>query len=231
MGPRPEGGPTVTGAPYSAVRTTVTQQVLADGNAINRQEQTTIYRDSQGRTRTEMTIQRPGSQTPITRVTIFDPVAGVVHNLNVETATSIDSVMHRPPANASARPGPANRGPRPGGNAVNDTDSKRETLGTQMVAGISASGTRVTRSIAAGQMGNAQPIQVVHETWISEDLKVPVMSKSSDPRFGTVTSTLSNVNRSEPDPSLFQVPSGYTVKSAPAFGPGGHGGPRGGPIQ
>ncbi|MGO9229452.1 MAG: hypothetical protein ACLQKA_09625, partial [Bryobacteraceae bacterium] len=41
-------GPAVTGAPFSAVQMTTHQQTLANGNVIQRQEQTNLYRDSQG---------------------------------------------------------------------------------------------------------------------------------------------------------------------------------------
>src|SRR5580698_8242180 len=73
----------VTGAPYAATRVSTSQQTLADGTVISRQEQTLIYRDGQGRMRTEFTPQRGGAQTatsrgPATpRITITDPVAGV----------------------------------------------------------------------------------------------------------------------------------------------------------
>ena len=55
-------------------------------------------------------------------------------------------------------------------------------------------------------------IEVVTETWYSPDLQVVVMSKTSDPRFGESVYQLTNITRAEPDPSLFAVPSGYTVK-------------------
>jgi hypothetical protein len=66
----------------------------------------------------------------------------------------------------------------------------------------------------------------VRETWIADDLKVPLMTKVTDPRMGTMSMELTNINRSQPDPSLFQVPADYTVKKAPA-GPGGWRGPGG----
>ena len=47
-----------------------------------------------------------------------------------------------------------------------------------------------------------------------------VMSKRSDPRFGDSTYTLTNIQRSEPNASLFQVPSDYQVTQG---GPGRHG--------
>jgi hypothetical protein len=78
----------------------------------------------------------------------------------------------------------------------------------------------VTRTIPAGQIGNSQPIETVHETWMSDDLKVPVLVKTTDPRTGTTTTQLTNINRSEPDPALFQVPSDYTVRKGPGGPPG-----------
>ena len=42
-----------------------------------------------------------------------------------------------------------------------------------------------------------------------------VYSKQSDPRTGEQTYRLTNINRSEPDPSLFQLPTGYKVVRVP----------------
>ena len=52
------GGPqqVVSGAPYSAVEVVQTQETLADGNTIVHKLQSNVYRDSQGRDRTEETI-------------------------------------------------------------------------------------------------------------------------------------------------------------------------------
>ena len=99
----------------------------------------------------------------------------------------------------------------------------KEDLGTQTLNGVTAAGTRLTRTIAAGAMGNAEPIQIVRETWVSSDLKVPVMVKITDPRFGTTVTQLTNVARSEPDAALFQTPADYTVSK-------GHGPRVGAPL-
>jgi len=90
-------------------------------------------------------------------------------------------------------------------------DVKREDLGTQTMEGLTVQGKRTTHTIAAGQVGNANALVVVTETWYSPDLKVVVMSKTTDPRSGTSVYKLTNVSRTEPDASLFQVPSDYTV--------------------
>jgi hypothetical protein len=74
-----------------------------------------------------------------------------------------------------------------------------------------ATGSRMTETIPAGGIGNQQPIQVVRETWVSTNLHVPMLIKTSDPRFGVTTMQLSNVLAVEPDPSLFQPPADYTL--------------------
>jgi hypothetical protein len=207
------GFQTVTGAPYSGVEVRTSQQLLANGNLIQRQSQTNVYRDSQGRVRTEMTIQRPDGTTA-TRISIADPVAGVVHELDAQRKISFDRPGHfqnNSGASSSSQTSATRALP------ANET---RETLAAQTMNGLIASGTRITRTIPAGQIGNSQPIQTVREVWTSSDLKVAVMTKVSDPRTGTVVTQLTNVNRSEPDPSLFQVPADYTVKKGPGGFPG-----------
>src|SRR5260370_17618633 len=88
---------------------------------------------------------------------------------------------------------------------------KKEDLGTQTIAGVSAQGTRITHTIPVGQMGNEKPIIIVSEHWYSNDLQMVVMSKRSDPRFGDTTYTLMNIQKSEPNAALLQVPSDYKV--------------------
>jgi hypothetical protein len=95
---------------------------------------------------------------------------------------------------------------------------KKETLGAQTIGGVNAEGTRITRTIAAGQIGNDKPIQIVFERWYSPDLQIVVKSTRTDPRFGTTTYTLKSVQRTEPAASLFAVPPDYTVQQGPGKG-------------
>lgn len=88
-------------------------------------------------------------------------------------------------------------------------ESKTEELGNRDFDGVSATGTRRTTTIPAGAIGNERPIEIVYERWYSTDLGMAVYSKNIDPRFGEQTYRLTNINRSEPDPSLFTVPAGY----------------------
>jgi hypothetical protein len=88
----------------------------------------------------------------------------------------------------------------------------KEDLGTQTIEGVAATGTRVTFTIAAGEIGNERPIDVVDERWFSKDLQAFVMTRHSDPRSGETVYRLTNINRTEPDHSLFLVPADYDIK-------------------
>ena len=204
----------VTGAPYSALQTTQFQQTLEGGNQISRQEQSKVFRDREGRVRTERTFTPHGSTTAQTMVTIFDPVGGYFYALDPSRSTAFKNSL--PPA-PSGQAGRGGHGRAPGSGA----EQQRENLPTQVVNGVPANGTRITQTIPAGAIGNAQPIQIVREVWVSVDLKVPVMIKSTDPRFGTTVMQLTNIVQSEPEAALFQVPSNYSVKTRGERGFGG----------
>ncbi len=93
----------------------------------------------------------------------------------------------------------------------------KEDLGTQIIEGVQATGTRVTFTIPAGQIGNERPIEIVDERWYSKDLQAFVMTRHSDPRSGETVYRLTDINRTEPDHSLFVVPGDYEVKEATSF--------------
>jgi hypothetical protein len=79
--------------------------------------------------------------------------------------------------------------------------------------GLAVEGHKTTTVIPAGAVGNDQPITVISEEWTSPDLKgVLVLTRHSDPRSGESSYRLANIVRTEPDPSLFMVPSDYEVR-------------------
>src|SRR5258708_33309707 len=101
------------------------------------------------------------------------------------------------------------------GGAKSRYESKTEQLGVQNIEGVDAEGTRTTTIIPAGAIGNERPIETVYERWYSKDLQLVVMSKHTDPRFGEQTYRLTNIVRSEPDSSLFSLPTGYKIVTEP----------------
>src|SRR6185436_740534 len=96
-------------------------------------------------------------------------------------------------------------------------DTRTESLGSQMIEGVRADGTRTTITIPAGAIGNDLPILIVSERWFSPELQTVVMTKRSDPRMGETVYRLSSISRTEPSRSLFEAPSDYTVEDANVF--------------
>jgi hypothetical protein len=82
----------------------------------------------------------------------------------------------------------------------------------KMIDGLPVEGRKTTTVIPAGQIGNEQPITITSEEWRSADLNILVQTRRSDPRTGESSYRLTNIIRAEPDPSLFMVPTDYTVR-------------------
>jgi hypothetical protein len=237
---------TVKGAPFTAQATTSTTQVLGDGNRIVQNSESSLARDSEGRTRREMSVDKIGPWSTDTNghiVFIRDPVAKVGYTLLPDGqhaekmplfATTFDRRLEPPSAEAKAKHEAEMRSQvkvnaetrtavyATGGGATGFSTfilggpemdgGKKESLGEQNIEGVRATGTRVTRTIPAGKIGNERPIEIVSETWYSPDLQMVVQSRNSDPRAGETIYKHTNIVVGEPDGSLFQVPASYTIQ-------------------
>jgi hypothetical protein len=218
-------GKTVSGTPFTASFSKQTTQTLADGNTIQRSTTGSLARDSQGRTRRDMTLPAIGpwaaAGKPAPQMTfINDPVAGSQYVLDANRKTARKMAARGSKGDFAA--GSREHGGGRGGAFAEERQKETTTtsLGTQMIGGVSAEGTRITRTIPAGEIGNQKPIVITIEKWYSTDLQETVMTKRSDPRMGETVFQLTNVQRTEPAATMFQVPADYTVSQ------GGHGGPR-----
>lgn len=141
---RGPGGPqaTVTGAPYSGIQTTDAVQTLGDGTKITHNDSTKVYRDSQGRVRSENTMTPPAGSNAQTRtmITIFDPVAGTISHIDPQAMTVDKSTI---PTGGGTRPAP----PTP---PAGSTQPSVQTvdLGSKTINGLAATGVRTTVTIA-----------------------------------------------------------------------------------
>lgn len=216
-------------APFSAELVSESIQTLIDGNRIIQRSSSMMYRDSEGRTRIEQTfkmpfqpVDQPGSENVEHKfINITDPATGVNYTLNTQTRTA-QKFATTPQSAASTKALTLNRLVASRGNPVRGLPSnsaylpqanscKNESLGKQVIEGVEAEGTRMTCTIPDGAMGNERPIEYFQEYWISPELQMYVMTKSSDPRSGEATQRLTNINRDEPDASFFQPPADYTI--------------------
>ncbi len=213
------------GAPYSATAEAETIQTLADGNRIRSKSTTLVYRDSEGRMRRE--VVGKGQSVP-TEIFINDPATGVNYSLDAQehvahksqvrlTDLDLDKMklmkelemkrqtQERLQAEQGDKPRKKKRAP------------VTESLGQQMIEGALCEGSRTTSIIPAEEVGNELPITIVNEQWYSPELQVYVLTRQSDPRAGETIYRLTNINRGEPDRSLFEVPAGYNLRDDSAL--------------
>ncbi len=216
--------PAITGAPYSCEMTQQSIQTLADGTHITHDGMMQrMYRDSQGRTRTERQIgggAGPNAPKGPMMIEIRDSVAGfayildtqgkVAHRVKLQTPPGMANMPASRPASTLPPSGPAQVMTTT--NVMSDgTQTKMESLGTQTIEGVLAQGQRITTTYPVGVQGNDRPIVTTSENWMSRELGLTLLGKRNDPRSGESTTKVTNLSRVEPDILLFQPPPDYTV--------------------
>lgn len=206
------------GLPYSALRETETVQTLSDGTHIVTKSSARMYRDSQGRTRSEVSpppqlAAATGSQEPM-QIIIVDPVEGVQYVLSPRNHSGTrNDVAPRSlvliPLQPSPRPAvnvpPPSRPPQ----ELRPTTTT-DDLGMQMIDGIWTHGTRTTTTVPVNAQGNDRPLVTVFERWHSDEYGMDIQSKRSDPRTGEMTEHVT-IDPTEPNPSLFRPPADYAI--------------------
>jgi hypothetical protein len=198
------------------------KQTLADGSHTDQTITAMIARDSDGRT---VRTQNLSNGTTVTM--IFDPVAGthIHYNSDTKVAHVMTLPAALPPGAALAMgsgfstsvAGPAVSGffSQRGSVSAQASDTPSittESLGTKTIDGIQVAGTRSTRTIPVGAIGNDKELTITHETWHSAELNLDLLSIQNDPRFGQTTYSLTDIQRSEPEAALFQVPPDYKIE-------------------
>ena len=226
----------VTGRPFSAEAIVETDQTLADGSHVINRQTVTAARDGQGRTYREEILATPATgSSALKAIFISDPVAKANYLLGLDHVAHKTPMLTAPdqagatsvstsgapaglslqtfttargggsgPVRASTQAAQPAQQPAPGAVSM-------EQLGTQVIAGFDADGSRTTLTIPAGQVGNQNPLAIITERWYSQELEATVLAKRSDPRVGTSSYQFTRVQQIEPPASLFQIPVGYTI--------------------
>jgi hypothetical protein len=177
------------------------------GTRIERNSQGAMYRDGQGRTRIETTIDYNGGSFKV--ITIKDPVAKVAYVLNEKdkTAKKFDlTKIENTAQEVLQQQGLAGKGYSP-----NIQAQEQEYLGTRVIDGYVTEGKRIVVRLAEHPPLN-RPIVMTIETWTARQLDVPVLTHTMSSAGSDKTSRLKNIQFNvQPDPGLFQVPPDYTV--------------------
>jgi TonB family protein len=192
--------PAVPGKPFSCKVVLEMANQLADGTLITQATYNMDARDSQGRTRNEARnwIDPTNNEEPkLTRIELYDPATRTRTDLLPLTRLARQWVLAASSANSST--------------TVAKPETTRKSLGGDVMEGLAVLGSRVTQVYAVGTLGNDRPLTVVTESWFSEDLKIALLTKRTDPRYGVQTVRATELSRQEPDASLFTIPDDYRV--------------------
>lgn len=200
----------VKGAPFTAEYIVESKGTLRDGTEVDVKHTMMRYRDGEGRTRMEMDDT----------IRIVDTEAHLFYNLNKKTLSGMKGPFQvstpddelRARAQAALEQRLAAEAAKGGPYVTLGPEVKMESLGTQVMEGLTVEGTRTTTMTRYGQTDGAPRIKVVQERWYSPDLQMDIMVTNDDPRQPTVSVVrYTNIQRTEPDPALFRLPVGYTV--------------------
>jgi len=203
---------TVVGLPFSADQSVRSVQHLANGMALIHQIKGRVYRSADGVERFEGTaVTTDASQpSPTTLVWIIDPMKHTAMSLNTNLKTAM--LTHLPENAAVTVRFLPQQQPAGPGRAVQPTDLVTTDLGHRTQDMLPIVGKRIKGIIAIDKIGNEQPIEVTTEFWVAPQLKLIVKQTDQDPRIGERFFELSNIRSEEPDPKLFELPEGYTLK-------------------
>jgi TonB family protein len=188
--------------PYTAKQETTRIQTLADGTTVRTVDEVYLARDAEGRTRRE-TVRTLNGEV-IRFIEVFDYPTQTRYTWNVGANYPQVVNVYRPQPNRQAAAAPQPQPPR-------YLPYRTESLPPQTIDGLYATGTRTTRTTPAGYAGNDHDLVTTTESWYVPSLSLQMRSITDDPRTGKVTTETTDVKQSDPDPALFQPPTGYAL--------------------
>lgn len=189
-------GRVVKSAPYSADVVTETSQTLADGNHVRQTSTAKVFRDSEGRVRTEQSLGGLGAlavNSSLPQVVfINDPVAGVNYALNVNNKTASKTPWARggrgPQQNSAGRPQAASprvqgqSGPPPGGRRW----GQRDAQGPSGPAGQAGRGGPFRQNVKTESLGH-QTIEGVQAEGTRTTMTIPAGQMGNEAAIQIVT--------------------------------------------
>ncbi len=200
----------VADAPFTAQVDQAMTQILADGSSFQRKTSAFIARDALGRIHNEAHQILPASSTQIPAllsIHVYDPATRLNTFLNPYTHIARQNVS----ANHPSTEPPANGWVHLKSPLSSIPNLQVQDLGTNMIEGLEVHGYRKTLTIPAKASGTDRPVVVFDEIWYNEDLHINLLTRQDDPRIGSLTMTVSNINVGDPDPELFAIPTDYKL--------------------
>ena len=191
-------------APFTATVNIVSHQKLPDGTEHIVTSMDRVARTSSGIIYNERRQLLPAGQKQEPRllgVLIYNPSNRLSISLDPMSHLARERILDHPPV---ATPGPTSPGPKMPGTTETD-------LGSQNMNGVELTGLRRERTIPAEMSGTGKPVVVTDDYWYAPALYVYLIIRHDDPRTGEQMVAVSEIDRHEPDASLFAVPAEYKV--------------------
>lgn len=202
----------VPNAPFHAVVDVRRSQVERDGSVRDFKSYREIGRDSHGRIHNEarqMVKTSQNKDAKLVRVHLFDPQTRTSTWFDPDARVFWTRTTSHPPATVP----PQIRFEGSAGNGVPANEfTREEDLGVREIEGVSAHGVRETQIIPADASPTGKEIAITDEFWYSEDLRINLIVKHSDPRTETISLSVMQITRAEPDAAFFEVPEGYVQR-------------------
>jgi len=174
-----------------------------------------IARDADGRIRNQMTAFMPQNSTataPVVVMHLYDPQNRLSTRLYpISRRFRILPIRHPPATDA-----PAGCASPAGSRLPPSPYTNEQDLRTRTIAGQEVHDVRETQKIPAAASGTGKEIVVTDEYWYSYDLNMNLSVTRTDPRTGSVTMTVTQLTRTDPDPSLFTIRAGYMPFGVPS---------------
>lgn len=196
----------IPGKPFSAKSSTDWIRTLPDGSTVTFHLDAFLARDGRGRIYRENHSFVPAGSTdkaPLYQIHLYDP----------NTRTQLLCAARTFRCYLSGYTPQTFFDATPPGDYANATHTlTRDELGSDIIAGLHVRGTRETTTYAPGTFGSDRPIVLTNEYWYSEELETNLAITRMDPAVGKQIIRLSDIILAEPDPHLWDVPIGFTVR-------------------
>jgi hypothetical protein len=200
---------------FSGQQEVQTVRMLPDRRLELRVSGQKMWRDSQGRTRTERELgppHYPSVHGVFILTEIRDPMNGVYYVLDDRSRIAhrliLSESLMRAIMPATPRKIHVGCAAQTARSAVRLTCAE-SIFAERNVEGVMASGWRLY-SIVTGPTDD-RPLIVTDEEWYSQELGMTVLSRHSDPREGETIMRWINMSRVAADMSMFVPPKGYRV--------------------
>jgi hypothetical protein len=192
----------VLNLPYTAHIVQTSVQTLADGTQERTKEKIIKMRDSSGRTRIAIFSAADANCDSC------DDKPNMV-NLYIPLRRQFIQLMPGSKrATVTTFPG---TGPIPThAKSGTDVTTVKENLPAKTINGVYATGTRI-KTIIPSSNGEKVETPYFGEQWASPELKIIILDRHVSTHGDETISEVTQLDRSEPDPALFEIPADYKV--------------------